>query len=70
MTEAAFYPPMTGADLRGVREQTHLSQAALARLLNISAGYVSRLERGRAEATGPTLAVFHLIRRRGLEVLL
>ena len=39
-------PPMTGADIRALRAKAHLSQAAFARYLNLTAGYVSRLERG------------------------
>ncbi|MDR2839330.1 MAG: helix-turn-helix domain-containing protein [Azonexus sp.] len=61
--------PITGAEVRAVRERARLSQAAFARYLNMTAGYVSQLERGIALAKGPTLALLNVIRRRGIEAL-
>jgi putative transcriptional regulator len=61
--------PMTGAEVRAVREQAHLSQAAFGRYLNVTSGYVSRLERGETQAKGPALALLNVIRRRGIEAL-
>jgi putative transcriptional regulator len=62
--------PIAPAQVRAVREQAHLSQAALARYLNMTAGYVSQLERGATQAKGPALALLNVIRRRGIEALL
>ena len=62
--------PMSGDEIRKVREQAHLSQAALARYLGLTTGYVSQLERGSKQAKGPALALLNVIRRRGVEVLL
>jgi putative transcriptional regulator len=53
-----------------VRERANLSQAALARCLGLTAGYISQLERGSKQAKGPALALLNVIRRRGVEVLL
>jgi len=61
--------PITGEQIRSVREQAHLSQAALARYLNLTTGYVSQLERGSKRATGPALALLNVIRRKGIEAL-
>lgn len=61
--------PMTGAEVRAVRERAHLSQAAFGRYLNVTPGYVSQLERGEAQAKGPALALLNVIRRRGIEAL-
>lgn len=61
--------PMTGAEVRAVREQARLSQAAFGRYLNVTPGYVSQLERGEASAKGPALALLNVIRRHGIEVL-
>ncbi len=61
--------PMTPAEVRAVRERAHLSQAALARYLNMTAGYVSQLERGATQAKGPALALLNVIRRKGIEAL-
>ena len=62
--------PISGDEIRSVREQAHLSQAALARYLGLTAGYVSQLERGSKQAKGPALALLNVIRRKGVEVLL
>ena len=62
--------PLTGEQIRSVRESAHLSQAALARYLNLTTGYVSQLERGTKQAKGPALALLNVIRRKGIEALL
>lgn len=62
--------PISGEEIRKVREQAHLSQAALARYLGLTTGYVSQLERGSKQAKGPVLALLNVIRRKGVEVLL
>ena len=62
--------PISPEEIREVREQAHLSQAALARCLNLTVGYVSQLERGAKQAKGPALALLNVIRRKGIEALL
>jgi putative transcriptional regulator len=62
--------PISGEEIRSVREQAHLSQAVLARYLGLTTGYVSQLERGNKQAKGPALALLNVIRRKGVEVLL
>jgi putative transcriptional regulator len=62
--------PISGAEIRSLREQAHLSQAALARYLGLTTGYVSQLERGSKQAKGPALALLNIIRRKGIEGLL
>jgi putative transcriptional regulator len=61
--------PLSGDDIRSVREQAQLSQAALAKYLGLTAGYVSQLERGAKQAKGPALALLNVIRRKGIDVL-
>ncbi|MCO5066995.1 MAG: helix-turn-helix domain-containing protein [Rhizobiaceae bacterium] len=61
--------PITGAEVRAVREQAHLSQAAFARYLNMTTGYVSQIERGARQAKGPALALLNVIRRKGIDAL-
>jgi putative transcriptional regulator len=63
-------PPMTGDDIRALREQAHMSQAAFANLLNVTAGYVSQWERGAKRPAGPALALLNVIRRKGIEAIL
>src|SRR5580700_626507 len=62
--------PITGKEIRALREKAHLSQAVFARHLNLTVGYVSQLERGAKRPTGAALVLLNVIRRRGLEVIL
>ncbi len=62
--------PITGDEIREVREMAHLSQAAFARYLNVSTGYVSQLERGTKQPKGPALALLNIIKRVGAEAIL
>ena len=62
--------PMTSEEIRSLREQAHLSQAAFASYLNLTVGYISQLERGLKEPTGAVLILLDVIRRRGLDVIL
>ena len=48
--------PITGEEIRALREKAHLSQAVFARHLNLTVGYVSQLERGAKRPTGAALA--------------
>eukprot|EP01042_Synura_sphagnicola_P016992 gene16992-21482_t len=57
--------PISGDEIRQVRENAHLSQAVFARYLNVSTGYVSQLERGTKMPTGAALALLNVIRRVG-----
>jgi putative transcriptional regulator len=67
---AATAEPMTGAEIRELRERAHISQAVFARYLNLTVGYVSQLERGAKRPSGPALVLLNLIRRKGIEALL
>jgi len=62
--------PITGDDIRKLREDAHLSQAVFARYLNLTTGYVSQLERGAKRPTGPALVLLNVIRRKGIESIL
>lgn len=62
--------PISGREIRRVREKSRLSQAAFARYLNLTVGYISQLERGEKQAKGPALALLNVIRRKGLEAIL
>ena len=62
--------PISGVEIRGLREQAHLSQAAFARHLNLTTGYISQLERETRQPKWPALALLNIIRRKGVEVIL
>jgi putative transcriptional regulator len=61
---------ISARQIRSMREAANLSQAAFARYLNLTPGYVSQLERGVKQPKGPALALLNVIRRKGLEVVL
>jgi len=61
--------PMSGEEIRELRVRSRLSQAVFARVLNLSTGYVSQLERGVKHPTGPALALLNVIRRKGFEAI-
>jgi putative transcriptional regulator len=67
---AAITQPMTGEEIRSLRERAHLCQAAFARYLNLTVGYVSQLERGTKQPKGPALVLLNVIRRKGIESIL
>ena len=62
--------PISGDEIRSLRERAHLSQAVFARYLNLTTGYVSQLERGAKQPTGPALVLLNVIRRKGIEAIL
>lgn len=62
-------PIPSGADIRAMREKANLSQAVFARRLQLTAGYVSQLERGVKTPKGPTLVLLNLIRKRGIDAI-
>lgn len=62
--------PISGEEIRNIRESAHLSQAAFARYLNLTVGYVSQLERGTKQPKGPALTLLNVLRRKGFEAIL
>ena len=62
--------PITGAQIRNLRERAHMSQAVFARHLNLTVGYISQLERGTKRPTGAALALLNVIRRKGIDAIL
>jgi putative transcriptional regulator len=62
--------PISAAKIKALRERANLSQAVFARLLNLTVGYVSQLERGAKRPTGATLALLNAIHRKGIEIIL
>jgi putative transcriptional regulator len=61
---------LTGDDIRAMRERAHMSQTVFAHCLNVSAGYVSQLERGTKPPTGAVLTLLNVIYRKGIDTIL
>jgi putative transcriptional regulator len=68
--EKAEFQPLTGNDIRAIRQQARMSQAVFAHHLNVTVGYVSQLERGAKRPTGPALVLLNVIRRKGIQAIL
>jgi putative transcriptional regulator len=62
--------PISSKEIRKIREKANLSQAAFARYLNLTTGYISQLERGTKQPKGPALALLNVIKRKGFEAIL
>jgi putative transcriptional regulator len=69
-TAPAVAVPLTGKEIKALREKARLSQAVFANYLNLTPGYVSQLERGAKHPTGPALVLLDIIRRKGIEAIL
>jgi putative transcriptional regulator len=67
---ASVMATISARDIKAIRAHAKLSQAVFARYLNVSAGYVSKLERGEETPLGPTLVLLNAIRRKGFEAIL
>ncbi|MGB6230953.1 MAG: helix-turn-helix domain-containing protein, partial [Litorimonas sp.] len=61
--------PMDAAAIRALRERERVSQAVLARHLNVTTGLVSQWERGEKRPAGPSLKLLSLVRSRGLKAI-
>jgi putative transcriptional regulator len=61
---------MAPHDIHALREREGMSQAVLARCLNVTTNYVSQIERGTKRPRGATLKLLSLIRSKGLEAIL
>ena len=57
-------------EIRALREASNMSQAVFAKVLNVTTGYVSQLERGAKRPTGPALALLNVIKRKGIAAIL
>jgi putative transcriptional regulator len=68
--EPAASVTLTGAEIRAIRERCHVSQAVFATYLNLTADYISKLERGAQRPSGPALVLLEVIRRKGIEAIL
>ncbi|MGA7803111.1 helix-turn-helix domain-containing protein [Bradyrhizobium sp.] len=65
---AATHAALSPKEIRSLRG--NLSQAVFARVLNVTTGYVSKLESGAKRPTGAALALLSVIKRKGLEAIL
>jgi putative transcriptional regulator len=69
--EACLTPvrPLSGAEIRALREREGASQAVFARYLNVTTGLVSQWERGEKHPQGASLKLLALVARNGLNTV-
>lgn len=61
--------PMTAEAIRKLRTRERVSQAVLARYLNVTTGLISQWERGEKRPVGPSLKLLTLVERHGLTAI-
>ena len=61
---------LSAQKIKSLREDSHLSQAVFAVVLNTSLSTVQKWEVGDKKPSGPSLKLLNLIERKGLEVVL
>ncbi len=61
---------MTGDEILKLRERANLSRAVFAHFLHLTPGYVSQLEHGVKQPSGPALVLLGAIRRKEIEGIL
>ena len=66
LTEAAKF---TAEEIVALREREGVSQAVLARHLNVAVKLVGEWERGQKRPSGPSLKLLSLIKAKGLEAI-
>jgi putative transcriptional regulator len=60
---------MTGEEIQARREREGISQAVLARHINVGTKLVSDWERGAKRPSGPSLKLLTLVRSKGLDAI-
>ncbi|MET0498399.1 MAG: DNA-binding transcriptional regulator [Steroidobacteraceae bacterium] len=59
--------PLRPAEIKRIREGSHVSQAVFAALLNTSVSTVQKWEVGQKSPTGTALKLLHLVQKNGLD---
>ena len=59
--------PLDPEKIKQIREESHVSQAVFAAVLNTSLSTVQKWEIGQKRPTGTALKLLHLVRDRGLD---
>lgn len=62
--------PLNAEEIRTIRDQAELSQAAFAMVLNVTKDQVSKWERGEKKPSGPSLKLLTLAHKKGVEAIL
>lgn len=66
----AYHTDISGEDVKALRESNHISQAVLARYLNLSPISIQRWEQGKSIPSGCAVVLLNLIKDKGLQALM
>jgi len=61
--------PLKPDEIKSIRENSHVSQAVFACLLNISLSTVQKWEIGQKRPAGTALKLLRLVQKRGLKII-
>lgn len=61
--------PLTGEEIRALREREQVSQPVFAQYLNVRKDAVSKWERGEKRPDGPSLKLLNLVKAKGLQAI-
>lgn len=61
--------PLSGEDIKAIREKEALSQAAFAIYLNVGKNHVSAWERGVKKPSGAALKLLTIVKNKGIEAI-
>jgi putative transcriptional regulator len=61
--------PLSGREIRALREREKVSQAVFARRLNTTVGLISKWEREEKRPSGPAAALLSVVAKNGLSIL-
>ena len=61
--------PLAPEEIKKLREDSKVSQAVFAAILNTSVSTVQKWEIGQKRPSGPALKLLHLVQKKGLECL-
>ena len=61
--------PMTADEVRALREREGVSQAVLARHMNVAVKLIGEWERGEKRPSGPSLKLLALVKAKGLDAI-
>ena len=65
----AYHADISGEDVKALRESNRISQAVLARYLNLSPISIQRWEQGKSMPSGCAIVLLNLIKHKGLQAL-
>lgn len=61
--------PLSAAEIKRIRAESHVSQSVFAKYLNMSTESVQKWERGEKQPSGAALKLLFLVKEKGLDAI-